>query len=205
MTGPCAFRIQLMIDQVCSQFGFCPDDLESFIRLSQCVQAEAFKFFIELFRMNKPKKTGLIWWNIIDCWPQFSDAVVDYYYQKKLAFHYIKKSQQDICLMFSEPNAWRITLKAVNDRREPVSLSYKVTDIDDGKEYLSGTADLPADSVTDLDSLKICQGEQKMYLIEWTIQGKTFCNHYTQGYSPINSERYLKWLKILLNDYKAGK
>ena len=34
--------------------------------------------------------------------------------------------------------------------------------------------------------------------LEWTIQGKIFCNHYTQGYTPIDSERYLKWLKTLL-------
>ncbi len=198
MNGPWSYRIQLMIDQVCSQFGTCPDDLEKFIELSQSVQAEAFKFFIELFRMNKPKKTGLIWWNVIDCWPQFSDAVVDYYYRKKLAFRFIRKSQQDVCLMFSEPDAWCITLKAVNDRREPVALSYKVTDIDDGKEYLSGSADLPADGVTDLDSLRICQGEQKMYLIEWNIQGRTFTNHYTQGVTPLDPDRYLNWLKKII-------
>ena len=27
-------------------------------------------------------RTGLIWWNLIDRWPQFSDAIVDYYMEK---------------------------------------------------------------------------------------------------------------------------
>lgn len=29
--------------------------------------------------------------------PQFSDAVVDYYFTKKLAFSYIKRSQNPLC------------------------------------------------------------------------------------------------------------
>ena len=31
---------------------------------------------------------GILWWNVLDGWPQFSDAVVDYYFGKKLAYHY---------------------------------------------------------------------------------------------------------------------
>ena len=45
--------------------------------MSQISQAEADKFFIEKFRMGKGHTSGIIWWNIMDNWPQFSDAVVD--------------------------------------------------------------------------------------------------------------------------------
>jgi len=48
--------------------------------------------------------------------------------------------------------------------------------------------------------MKICQGEQKMYLIKWNIQGQVFLNHYTQGYSPLDPDRYLFWLKKLLRE-----
>ena len=44
-----------------------------------------------------------LWWNLLDGWPQVSDAVVDHYFCKKLAYNYIKRSQQPVCLMFDEP------------------------------------------------------------------------------------------------------
>ena len=70
-------------------------------------QAEAKKYFIERFRVTKWRRSGIIWWNLIDGWPQISDAVVDYYGVKKLAYHYIKRSQQTVCLMFDEPGERR--------------------------------------------------------------------------------------------------
>ena len=47
-------------------------------------KAEAKKFFIESARLRKWRTSGILWWNVIDGWPQFSDAVVDYYFGKKL-------------------------------------------------------------------------------------------------------------------------
>ena len=47
---------------------------------SQITQAEAKKFFIESTRLLKWETSGLLWWNVIDGWPQFSDAIVDHYY-----------------------------------------------------------------------------------------------------------------------------
>lgn len=75
-------------------FGETPEALERFAMLSQASQAEAVKFFIENVRLHKWRKTGIIWWNMLDCWPQISDAVVDYYFHRKLAFHYIRRVQQ---------------------------------------------------------------------------------------------------------------
>jgi beta-mannosidase len=49
---------------------------------SQISQAEADKFFIELSRMRKWQRTGILWWNLRDGWPIISDAVVDYYGRK---------------------------------------------------------------------------------------------------------------------------
>ena len=92
-----------------------PEDLETFAKLSQLYQAEALKTMMEHCRSN-PDCNGLIWWNMLDCWPQISDAVVDYYFTKKLAYDYIKNSQQPLCLMFDEPNEEnRITLYAANE------------------------------------------------------------------------------------------
>ncbi|MBQ7372980.1 MAG: glycoside hydrolase family 2, partial [Clostridia bacterium] len=70
-------RIKLMAYQVRELFGFIPDNLEDFSVCSQISQAEALKFFVEFTRLNKWQKSGILWWNLLDCWPQFSDAVVD--------------------------------------------------------------------------------------------------------------------------------
>ena len=72
-----------MVNQIKTLFGGVPEDLTDFTFASQISQAEAMKFFIERFRLSKWRRTGIIWWNLIDGWPQISDAVVDYYYGKK--------------------------------------------------------------------------------------------------------------------------
>ena len=46
---------------------------------SQIAQAEEKKTFIESTRPRKWNTSSILWWNVIDGWPQFSDAVVDYH------------------------------------------------------------------------------------------------------------------------------
>ena len=91
--NPYAYRLPLMISQVERIFGEASSDFAEFARQSQVSQAEAVKYFIERFRTQKWRKTGILWWNIADGWPQISDAVVDWYGCKKIAYHYIKRSQ----------------------------------------------------------------------------------------------------------------
>ncbi len=71
-------RVNLMVNQLRQMFAYEPDNLEEFCYYSQLSQAEAKKYFIERIRIMSPKSGGVIWWNLIDGWPQMSDAVVDY-------------------------------------------------------------------------------------------------------------------------------
>ncbi len=112
------YRIGLMAKQIRELFGSIPEHLEDFSIASQISQAEAKKFFIENFRLSRPYKTGIIWWKLIDGWPQFSDAVVDYYFDKKLAYHYISTSQKSVLITFREPAGWMMRLTAINDTEE---------------------------------------------------------------------------------------
>ena len=68
-----------MCNQVKTMFGDMAENLPDFARQSQISQAEAMKYFIEKFRLARERAGGIIWWNLIDGWPQISDAVVDYY------------------------------------------------------------------------------------------------------------------------------
>jgi len=198
MTGPdgrYAYRIKLMADQIHELFGFDADNLEDFILASQISQAEAKKFFIEFTRTKKWRRTGVIWWNIIDGWPQFSDAVVSYDFIKKLAYYYIKRSQAPLCLMMSEPESWHIHLIAGNDTFSSYQGSCRAWDGDTGETLYEGPFEAPANSSTVISPVRISHGDQRLILIEWEAGGKRGVNHYILGKPPLSFERYKGWLK----------
>jgi beta-mannosidase len=193
--GPYAYRIKLMADQIHEMFGFDPDNLEDFILASQISQAEAKKFFIELTRCKKWRRTGVIWWNMIDGWPQFSDAVVSYDFIKKLAYHYIKRSQQPICLMMSEPESWHVKLMAGNDTLVSKQGTYRVWDGDTGEVLSEGIFTADANATTEVDRIRISHGDHRLMLIEWVVDGVRSVNHYVLGMPPFSFDRYKNWLK----------
>lgn len=195
MGAPYAYRINLAYDQVVTLFGKAEDDFADFVRQSQISQAEAKKYFVEKFRIGKGKRTGIIWWNLLDGWPQVSDAIVDYYFCRKLAYHYIKRSQQPVCLMLDEPEKGKCRLMAVNDTPFDKQLDYIVRRFSDRKCVLSGTCTVPADGIIQADSLAVSEKEKAFYYIEWTVEGKTCRNHYFTNILDIDYEGYLKALK----------
>ena len=189
--APYAFRIRLAYDQVETLFGSAERNLADFVRQSQISQAEAKKYFIEKFRIAKWKRTGIIWWNLLDGWPQISDAVIDYYFTKKLAYYYIRRSQNPVCLMFDEPTRQRLHLVGVNDLQTPMHLQYKVIRIEASPELmLNCEVVLQPDSSTEIDFLKIQPDEQAFYLIEWDgdAGGR---NHYYTNLLNIDYHKYL--------------
>ena len=189
--APYAFRIRLAYDQVETLFGSAEANLADFVRQSQISQAEAKKYFIEKFRIAKWKRTGIIWWNLLDGWPQISDAVIDYYFTKKLAYYYIRRSQNPVCLMFDEPTCQGLRLVGVNDLQTPMHLQYKVIRIEASPELmLNGEVVLQPDSSTEIDFLKIQPDEQVFYLIEWDgdAAGR---NHYYTNLLNIDYHKYL--------------
>lgn len=196
--APYAYRIRLAYDQVVTLFGKAEEKLSDFIRQSQISQAEAKKYFIEKFRIGKWKRTGIIWWNLVDGWPQVSDAVVDYYFIKKLAYHYIKRSQEPVCLMFDEPVENRIALFGVNDLPRKHQISYTVKKVlpdAESEVVMSGQAELKADSSIEIGKLAIGENEKCFYLIEWELDGKAYKNHYFTNIIEIDYAGYRKALQ----------
>ena len=193
--APYAYRIKLAYNQVVTLFGKASENLEDFVRQSQISQAEAKKFFVEKFRIGKWKRTGIIWWNLLDGWPQISDAVVDYYYNRKLAYHYIKRSQQPVCLMLDEPENGKCRLMAVNDTPYEKQLDYIVRRFSDNQVVLSGTSTVSADGIVQADSLPIAENEKEFYDIQWTVDGKTCHNHYFTNILDIDYDVYVKAMK----------
>lgn len=194
--APFTYRIRLMADQVSTLFGSSvPCTLHDFARASQISQAEAKKYFIERFRLSKWRRTGIIWWNLIDGCPQISDAVVDYSFRKKLAYHYIKRSQNPVCLMFDEPLQDKITMYAVNDLPEDKLFTYKITDLTSGKIISEGEGRADADSSATVLSFGIEKAEKHFYLIEWVCEGEKYQNHYMTNIKNIDYSEYMCYIK----------
>ena len=189
------YRVKLLEDKVRECFSDKFDNIDDFILASQIVQAEALKFFIEKTRTGKWDKTGIIWWNIRDGWPQFSDAVEDYYQNKKLGYYYVKRAQADIVLSMSEQKDWRVKVWLLNDGDRDFNVNYKVIDADGGAVLLSGSVISKANENKIIGSLKVYASEQKMYLLIAEADGKTYANHYYKAMPPFDFAYYKKALK----------
>jgi len=66
-----------------------PKSLAELIEVTQKIQADAYRFWIEHYGSD-PQCWGLLLWNLCDCWPQVSDAVISYDLELKPAYYAIK-------------------------------------------------------------------------------------------------------------------
>lgn len=183
-------RVMLMEKQIRQLFGDVPSDPENYIIASQISQAEADKYFIERMRLRRPLGSGIIWWNLLDGWPQMSDAVVDYYYEKKLAYGYIKRSQAPFTIAFREVENWRIELFACNDTLKERNGSFTVKDAEDGSILMQGNFKAGMNRNTSLGKLDLFYSDKKMLIAEWEVDGVGGFNHYLAGYPPFNLRKY---------------
>ena len=189
-------------------FGILPDNLEDFVVATQIDQAEAFKFVVEMTRLKKWASTGALWWNVIDGWPNLNASLVDYYYNKKLGYHYVRRVQQPTCLMIDEPENWQVRVVMGNDSRQDASGHYKVWDADTSETLIEGEYKSKANENTELGKLPVFHSDKKLFLMEWTADGKRYVNHYLLGSPAFSLAQYKAWLpKIaaLQNDFDATK
>jgi beta-mannosidase len=184
------YRVELMASQVRTLFGVVPETLEAFAHASQASQAEALKFFIESFRMGKWRRTGIIWWNLVDGWPQLSDAIVDYYLVRKRAFEVVRRAQSPIAVMLREPQNGRQDVVICNDTRIDSSVAFAVRDIDSGETLLDGTAVAPRDAVVSVGAIA-APTAQTLLTVDWDSDLGPARSHYLAGVPPFALDWYL--------------
>jgi len=187
----------LMRNQVQALFGMVPDTLEEFALASQVSQAEAKKFFIEMVRSRKWRRTGLIWWNLLDGWPQISDAVVDYYFAKKLAYHYIRRSQAPVCMIMKEPESWKYECIVDNNTRVDRDIEWTIENGDTGAVLARGATRARANQNTFVATLPMIPGTQELFVMRWTVEGTQYANHYAAGYVPFDYAVYKRRLAVI--------
>ena len=89
------FRFQVVHYSVGTEF-------DDFIYKGQLVQAEALKTAVEHWRRRKFNTAGSMFWQLNDCWPVSSWAVIDSALRPKAAYYYAKKFFAPILVSFKK-------------------------------------------------------------------------------------------------------
>lgn len=113
-----------------------PVDNEALLYLSQVFQAEALKFAIGNFRINRPSCMGSIFWHFNDCWPSISWSVVDFYNRNKPAYYTVRKAYQNIAVV-PEIKGDMVKLWIVNDSLVGLkgNISFRIIDFNGAELY----------------------------------------------------------------------
>jgi len=94
--------------------------LEDLVYYSQCNQAEALKYGVEHYRRRKGRCWGTLFWQINDCWPTHSWAVIDSEGEPKAAWFAAKKFYAPVLLSLVREGE-SVTAHLVNDLTVPLA------------------------------------------------------------------------------------
>ncbi len=106
-----------------------PKDFDSFLYVSQLLQAQGMQMAIEAHRRNMPYCMGSLYWQINDCWPVASWSTIDYYGKWKAAHFKVKDLYKALKGMFYA-NKEMLEFYIVSDalQEQPAKLHLKLID-----------------------------------------------------------------------------
>lgn len=190
--SPYKYRIPLVLNKIKETYGGLPEKLEDCVKMSQIIQAEAVKSFIELFRANKWRRTGIIYWNLADGCPMTSEAVADFYGEKKLSYKYMNRAYEPVCLMIKETDG-KYELVVSNDTLSSADIKYTVTDCETGSIMASGKFTSKANDAEKISDIEF-PSTDTFVLIEWETDGKKFKNHFIADIRKVTYKKYIEEL-----------
>lgn len=189
------YYLDLITKEMKLLFGEVPQNLDDFIFASQVDQAEAFKYWIEMWRGKKfNPTTGILWWNLREGWPGCYEGVVDYYFSKKLAYYFIRNVQKDVCVFINDDVNGAFPIIVDNDSKHVSSGHIEITDVASGQKVYFGNYNVEANGQKVLAHLTGVKG-QGMFKISYTVDGYKQQNHYLYGKAPFRLADYKKWFK----------
>ena len=100
-------KIDMLLESVTGVAG----DLDEFVDFSMIAQAEALKFGIEHFRRRAPHCSGTLVWQLNDCWPVLSWALLDYHGFGKAGYYAVRRAFAPVLGSFKDGT------RAVGDER----------------------------------------------------------------------------------------
>ena len=108
------------IDMLLQSVTGVAEDLDEFVDFSMIAQAEALKFGIEHYRRRKPHCSGTLIWQLNDCWPGLSWALVDYHGFGKAGYFYVRRVYAPVLASFKVDAVGAVELWITNDAPEAI-------------------------------------------------------------------------------------
>ena len=196
-SSPAPGRLDVMTKQVGLFFDAVPDDLDNLVLASQICQAEGLKFAIENWRQQKEQKHGILWWNLRDGWPIVSGAIVDFYNTKKLAYHYIQRSQRDVQVICCEAAQGWHGIAVTNDTLLPARGQLKIWNALTKAKLLDLPFEVESNGIKRISQLAH-PTQPEMWHLEWNVDGVgTFATHYLATADRVNLAQYKRWMESL--------
>jgi beta-mannosidase len=104
-------KVDMLLESVTGVAG----DLDEFVDFSMIAQAEALKFGLEHFRRRKPHCSGTLIWQLNDCWPVLSWALVDYHGFGKAGYFFVRRAYAPVLASFRVADDGAAELWVTND------------------------------------------------------------------------------------------
>jgi beta-mannosidase len=106
-----------------------PKDFESFLYVSQVLQAEGIRVGAEHLRRIMPHNMGSLYWQIDDCWPVASWSSIDYTGRWKALQYYARRFYSELLLSPHEENG-SLNFYIVSDRPQATGAQLNVSLLD---------------------------------------------------------------------------
>lgn len=108
---------QLMVAQMLDTFRL-PKDFESLVYLSLVLQAEGIRYGVEHWRRSPRRVSGILYWQLNDCWPVASWSSIDYFGRWK-ALHYAARRFYAPLMLSIEDKPTAQNVYITNDQDAP--------------------------------------------------------------------------------------
>ena len=113
-----------------------PKDFESFLYVSQVLQAEGIKIGAEHLRRIMPRNMGSLYWQANDCWQVASWSAMDYFGRWKALMYYTKRFYAPV-LISPHIDDGKMNVYVVNDSPETKPAKMTLTLMELGGRILS--------------------------------------------------------------------
>jgi len=168
-----------------------PKDFESFLYVSQVLQAEGIRTGAEHLRRIMPHNMGSLYWQIDDCWPVASWSSIDYYGRWKALQYYARYFYSNL-LISPHVEDERLKFYVVSDQTKPTPAKITVALMNFEGQVLKSfdreviIAPLTSSSyfgVALKDLLKDADKQNSFLYCELLVDGKVVSNH-DQFFAP---------------------
>ena len=183
------FRTRLMFGRE-----FTPENPDELCKAINFYVADAHKAGVEIFRLQRFRRTGMLWWSLLDMWPMaYNYSVVDSNFRKKFPFEALRLAQQPLLLTAKDPEQNEMPeLYAINDTAFEQKGSWKAVD-SDGKEICSGTFQAEPNGMAKIGSLPLAV---KQYcILQWDCGKFSGKNYYINPGEPYDFETCCKLME----------